>query len=202
MSTKKTLPTPPADDAVAKTDRSDELDRRAFLQMGTAAGAAASLGLFGSRANAGTSDAGIPRFSVDGLDLEEATIADLQALMESGQLTSRRLTRAYLQRIRFVDEVAGLNSVIETNPDAPEIARKLDRERRQSGPRGPLHGIPILLKDNIDTADQMMTTAGSLALVGDAAPQDATVTAKLREAGAVILGKANLSEWANFRGFG
>jgi amidase len=133
-------------------------------------------------------------------ELEEATIANLQAAMDSGQLTARRLTEMYLERIEALDRNGPvLRSVIETNPDALDIADALDRERAASGPRGALHGIPILLKDNIDTHDRMRTTAGSLALV-DARPlQDATVAAQLRAAGAVLLGKANLSEWANFR---
>jgi amidase len=128
------------------------------------------------------------------------TIAALQAAMDSGQLTARRLTEMYLERVEALDRNGpGLRSVIETNPDALDIADALDRERAASGPRGPLHGIPVLLKDNIDTHDRMRTTAGSLALM-DARPlQDATVAAQLRAAGAVLLGKANLSEWANFR---
>ena len=133
--------------------------------------------------------------------LEEATIAQLQAAMSSGQITAERLTRLYLERIEAIDRHGPtLNSVIETNPECLEIARALDRERAESGARGPLHGIPILIKDNIATADQMQTTAGSLALVGSKVPRDAFVARKLREAGAVILGKTNLSEWANFRG--
>ena len=131
---------------------------------------------------------------------EEATIAGLQAAMEAGTLTSRRLVEAYLQRIRQID-LAGiqLNSVIEVNPDALAIADRLDRERRRQGSRGPLHGIPILVKDNFATDDRMETAAGSLALVGSRVPRDAFVVKGLRDVGAVILGKANLSEWANFR---
>jgi amidase len=134
--------------------------------------------------------------------IEEATIAELQATMESGQLTSLAITNMYLSRITTLDEHGPtLNAIIEVNPQAREIARELDRERRRQGARGPMHGIPIVLKDNIDTSDQMQTTAGSLALVGDPAPMDSTVAERLRQAGAVILGKANLSEWANFRSF-
>jgi amidase len=129
--------------------------------------------------------------------IHEATIADLQAQMNNEGLTSLVLTSAYIDRIETLDTL--LHSVLEVNPDALEIAVALDDERRRSGPRGPLHGIPILLKDNIDTGDQMQTTAGSLALVGSRPAQDATVAQRLRAAGAVILGKANLSEWANFR---
>jgi amidase len=141
-----------------------------------------------------------PAESVPSFKWEEATIAELQAAMQAGTLTSRRLVEAYIQRIRRVD-LAGvqLNSVIEVNPDALAIAEQLDRERRRSGPRGPLHGIPILVKDNYATDDRMETTAGSLALLGSRVPRDAFVVKGLRAAGAVILGKANLSEWANFR---
>jgi amidase len=136
----------------------------------------------------------------EGLVLQEATIADLAAAMSDGRLTAAALTGRYLDRIGRLDRTGpALRSVIEVNPDAVEIAAQLDRERRERGPRGPLHGVPVLLKDNIDTHDRMQTTAGSLALVGEPAPHDATVAARLRQAGAVILGKANLSEWANFR---
>ncbi|GAC1393416.1 MAG: amidase [Ktedonobacteraceae bacterium] len=132
--------------------------------------------------------------------LEEATISDLQTAMVSGLLTSQRLTEMYIERIHALDQSGPtLKSVIEINPDALEIAHALDEERRVKGPRGPLHGIPLLLKDNIATLDNMQTTAGSLALVGSRPPREAFVAQKLREAGAVLLGKANLSEWANFR---
>jgi amidase len=127
-------------------------------------------------------------------------IARLQAEMKSGAITSRELVRTFLTRIETIDKHGpAINSVIEVNPDALEIATQLDAERARSGPRGPLHGIPILLKDNIDTGDKMLTTAGSLALVNSRAPQDAFLVKRLRDAGAVILGKTNLSEWANFR---
>jgi len=133
-------------------------------------------------------------------DLEEQTIAELQAAMESGQRTARQLVEAYVERIQALDASGPtLRAVIELNPDALEIAEALDHERAAHGSRGPLHGIPILLKDNIDTADGMGTTAGSLALVGVKRPQDAYIAARLREAGAILLGKANMSEWANFR---
>jgi amidase len=133
-------------------------------------------------------------------NLEEATIADLQQKMQSGSETSRSLVDKYLARIEAVDRSGpALHSVLETNPDALAIADQLDAERKARGPRGPLHGIPILLKDNIATADRMMTTAGSLALAGTKPPKDAFVALRLRAAGAVILGKTNLSEWANFR---
>ncbi len=130
----------------------------------------------------------------------EMTILEMQQKMASGELTARSLTESYLKRIAEIDHAGPtLRSVIEVNPDALEIADTLDAERRESGARGSLHGIPILLKDNIDTADRMMTTAGSVALAGAPVQRDATVASKLRAAGAVILGKTNLSEWANFR---
>ena len=132
--------------------------------------------------------------------LEETTVADLQARMGSGELTARAVTESYLERIEELDRSGPvLRSVIEVNPDALEIADALDAERRERGPRGPLHGIPVLVKDNIDTADAMKTTAGSLALLGARPVRDAAVVDRLREAGGVVLGKTNLSEWANFR---
>ena len=133
--------------------------------------------------------------------LPEWTISELQEKMESGELTARRLAELYLERIDEVDKNGPyINSVIELNPDALEIADSLDAERRAGKTRGALHGIPILIKDNIDTFDRMSTTAGSLALEGSVALQDAFLVGRLREAGALILGKTNLSEWANFRG--
>ena len=128
---------------------------------------------------------------------EEATVADLQARMQSGSLTSRALVDAYLARIRELDPQ--LRSVLEVNPDAASIADALDQERKTKGPRGPLHGIPVLIKDNVATADKMQTTAGSLALMGVKPPRDSFIVERLRAAGAVILGKTNLSEWANMR---
>ncbi len=133
-------------------------------------------------------------------ELDEVTISELQQALQSGKYSSKQLVEKYSDRISDVDKKGpSLSSVIEMNPDAERIAADLDRERKERGPRGPLHGIPILLKDNIDTADRMMTTAGSLALVGAKPAQDAFVARRLREAGAIILGKTNLSEWANFR---
>jgi amidase len=136
-------------------------------------------------------------------ELEEATVADLRNRMTAGSLTARALTRRYLERIAAIDKIdkhgPALNAVIEINPDALSIAAALDAERKAKGPRGPLHGIPVLIKDNIDTADRMMTTAGSLALLGSIAAHDSAVAQRLRAAGAVLLGKTNLSEWANFR---
>ena len=131
---------------------------------------------------------------------DEATIGQLRTAMSAGHLTSASITREYLRRIHDLDRNGPkLNSVIELNPDALLLATALDRERKAHGPRGPLHGIPILIKDNIATHDKMMTTAGSLALVGTTPPNDAFLVRRLRAAGAVILGKTNLSEWANFR---
>jgi amidase len=133
-------------------------------------------------------------------ELDELTIDDFQQAMQSGKYSSRGLTEKYLARIQDIDKAGPMiNSVIEVNPEALEIATALDTERKQSGARGPLHGIPILIKDNIDTADRMNTTAGSLALLGSTPPKDAFVASQLRKAGAVILGKTNLSEWANIR---
>lgn len=133
-------------------------------------------------------------------ELDEKTIAELQEAMKSGSLTARTITDKYLSRIAAIDQQGPrLKSVIELNPDAPAIADALDAERKTKGPRGPLHGIPVLIKDNIDTADRMSTTAGSLALEGSIAQRDAFIVQRLRDAGAVILGKTNLSEWANFR---
>ena len=133
-------------------------------------------------------------------ELDELSIAELQSGLQSGKYSSKSLVEKYTERINDLDHRGPtLRSVIELNPDAESIAAALDRERKERGARGPLHGIPILIKDNIDTHDRMMTTAGSLALVGAKPMQDATVAKKLRDAGAVILGKTNLSEWANFR---
>lgn len=134
------------------------------------------------------------------LRLEEATIPELQAAMRNGRTTSQKLVKAYLRRISEIDRAGPrLRSIAEVNPDALRIAHRLDDERRRKGPRGPLHGIPVVLKDNIATTDKMETTAGSLALAGSRPRKEAYVVTKLREAGAVVLGKANLSEWANFR---
>ena len=134
------------------------------------------------------------------MDLPERSISQWQDLLTKGELSARELTEGFLKRIAEIDGAGPtLRSVIEVNPDALDIAAELDNERSQQGARGPLHGIPILVKDNIDSADKMMTTAGSLALEGNYASRDAHVVKKLREAGAVLLGKANLSEWAYFR---
>lgn len=136
----------------------------------------------------------------DNFELNEKTVSELQEGMAAGKLTSEQITLLYLKRIEAIDKNGPkLNSVIELNSDAVAIAKAMDAERKAGKLRGPLHGIPVLIKDNIDTADKMMTTAGSLALVGHIAAKDAFIVKKLRDAGAVLLGKTNLSEWANFR---
>jgi amidase len=133
-------------------------------------------------------------------DLNEVTLAQLQEKMSSGKLNSEKITQKYLDRIGQIDRNGPeLRAIIELNPEALEIARQMDAERKSGKVRGPMHGIPILIKDNIDTGDKMQTTAGSLALAGSPATDDAFIVRKLREAGAVLLGKTNLSEWANFR---
>ncbi len=174
-----------------------KMKRRQFLQLGAASGALALTGTGCVRPASTPSESvsAIPAF-----EFEEATVANLQTGMETGAYTARSITERYLERIEALDKQGpALHAIIETNPDALAIAGALDEERRTNGPRGPLHGIPILVKDNIDTADRMHTSAGSAALAGSIAPQDSFVAQKLREAGAIILGKANLSEWANFR---
>lgn len=181
------------------------MNRRNFLKKGSAAGAIVATAGIAScnspakevKENAG--DAKADQF-IDEFELNEVTIDELQQKMQSGALTSKAITELYLKRIDAIDKKGpALNSVIEINPDAVSIAEALDKERKEGKIRGPLHGIPVLVKDNIDTGDKMMTTAGSLALEGHKAAKDAFIIQKLREAGAVLLGKTNLSEWANFR---
>jgi amidase len=134
------------------------------------------------------------------VDLHDRPITDLRRLMDEGATSAEALVRGYLARIEALDRRGPtLRAVLETNPDALEIAAALDAERRRSGPRGPLHGVPVLVKDNVDTGDALTTTAGSLALAGHRARRDAFLIARLREAGAIVLGKTNMSEWANFR---
>ncbi len=174
------------------------MKRREFLKAGVAGGAAAWAISASSAAAADTT--GQSFFHLRSFEWEEATINQLRAAMAAGRLTASAITRHYLRRIRSLDQHGPkLNSVIELNPDAESIARALDAERKERGPRGPLHGIPVLIKDNIATHDKMMTTAGSLALAGSIPPADAFLVRRLRAVGAVILGKTNLSEWANFR---
>lgn len=171
------------------------LTRRTLLALGVAAGLAPALPRAGAAAGAAGEQPRVRPF-----ELDEATILELEAAMASGRRTSQDLVRLYLSRIETIDRSGpALRSVIELNPDALSIAADLDRERKEKGSRGPLHGVPVLIKDNIATADRMETTAGSLALVGSRPAADAPLVARLRAAGAVILGKTNLSEWANFR---
>ena len=176
--------------------------RRKFIQTTLLAGAsvavlnpvpASASSLKNSPARGATSPGG-------SFEFDEMTVTEMQEGMASGRFTAHSITDKYLARIDIIDKHGPtLNSVIEVNPDAVSIAKALDKERKQKHVRGPLHGIPVLIKDNIDTADRMMTTAGSLALVGSKPPKDSMLAQKLREAGAVILGKTNLSEWANIR---
>ena len=178
------------------------MDRRKFLRSGSLAGAgltaAGILSFNDTSANKNSKDeAGN---EADQFELNEATIEWLQQQMQNGKLSSEQITRLYLTRIEKIDKSGPyLNAVIEINPDALQMARSLDQDRKNGNLKGPLHGIPVLIKDNINTGDKMMTTAGSLALLGNVAASDAFIIGKLREAGAVLLGKTNLSEWANFR---
>ena len=181
-----------------KESSSEPSSRRRFLRASlvTTLGSAAYPALGTSPAAAQEPSSATPRE----FELDELSIADLQQAIQSGKETSRTLTEKYLARIQDIDKAGPMiNSVIEVNPDALAIAEARDRERVDSGLRGPLHGMPILIKDNIDTSDKMNTTAGSLALLGSTPPRDAFVITQLRKAGAVILGKTNLSEWANIR---
>lgn len=174
--------------------------RRGFLQKSATACAAIALPPALSSAREVSRSAESPSSELESFELEEITIADLQNGMKSGKFTARSLVEKYTARIDAIDKRGpAVNAIIQMNPDALAIAEDLDRERQAKRPRGPLHGVPMLIKDNIDTADRMMTTAGSLALVGSKPPKDSFVAQKLRAAGAVILGKTNLSEWANIR---
>src|ERR1700730_5929965 len=187
-------------------------DRRGFLRATLIGGAAAISpalypALAAARCNAQgetpaprSAQAVQPAPEVKSFELDEATISNLRDGMKSGKFTARSLVEKDSQRIDDIDKHGPtINSVLELKPDALAVADALDRERKAKGPRGPMHGIPVLIKDNIDTADRMMTTAGSLALVGATPPKDSFVAQKLRAAGAIILGKTNLSEWANIR---
>jgi amidase len=172
------------------------MNRRSFLHYGLLGSALVLARPALSREKTGADS----RSTAATFELEETTIAQLQEGMKSGKLTARSIAEKYLKRIKELDKQGpAINSIIELNPDALEIADALDRERKAKGARGALHGIPVLLKDNIDTADRMLTTAGSLALVGSRPSRDAFIVERLRAAGAVILAKTNLSEWANFR---
>jgi amidase len=177
-----------------------ESSRRKFLQGAVTAAAASAAYPALAAAREFPALAQPAAGEVKPFELDEITISDLQDGMKSGKFTARSLVEKYTARIQDIDKQGpAVNAVIELNPDAPAIADALDQERKEKGPRGPLHGIPVLIKDNIDTADRMMTTAGSLALLGSKPPKDSFVAQKLRAAGAVILGKTNLSEWANIR---
>jgi amidase len=177
----------------------DGMTRRTFLGSSLAGGVLAASDLRSAKHRAAAQ--ALASRQQQGFELEEATVAVLQEGMRSGRWTARSLAEQYLARIEAMDQRGpSLHAMLEANPDALSIADQMDAERRSRGARGPLHGIPVLIKDNIDTADRMHTSAGSLALAGSIAPRDSFVAERLRAAGAVILGKTNLSEWANFRG--
>ena len=178
------------------------MNRRNFLKNSSAAGVAITSFAVACNTTATNKNAEKENASTSPEDfkLNEITIDELQQKMKSGEYTSRSITEMYLKRINNIDKNGpAINAVIELNPDALNIADGLDNERKSGKVRGPLHGIPVLIKDNINTADKMMTTAGALALEGNKASKDAFIIKHLREAGAVLLGKTNLSEWANFR---
>jgi amidase len=176
-------------------------NRRSFLMTALVGGTAATMTPFYPALGAARDiESAALASDVKPFELDEITISDLQDGMKSGKFTARSLVENYSARIEEIDKNGpAINCVIELNPDALSIADSLDEERKARGPRGLLHGVPVLIKDNIDTADKMMTTAGSLALVGSKPAQDSYVAQRLRAAGAVILGKTNLSEWANIR---
>ncbi|MEP7038604.1 MAG: amidase family protein, partial [Acidobacteriota bacterium] len=166
--------------------KNNKQNRREFLQIGAAGLTALT---FMKKTNAETQT---------NIQIEEITINELQDAMKSGKTSAVEITRKYLERIREIDPK--LNSVLETNPDALKIAEEMDKERKNGKIRSQMHGIPVLIKDNIDTADKMKTTAGSLALIDAPTPKnDAFIVSQMRKAGAIIIGKTNLSEWANFR---
>src|SRR5579863_4992224 len=186
----------------SKKEKATVVDnRRSFLKTVVVGGAAATVApVYSALGAAREATTATPASEVKSFELDEITISDLQDGMKSGKFTARSLVEKYSARIDEIDKHGpSVNSVLELNPDALSLAGSLDAERKAKGPRGPLHGIPVLIKDNIDTADRMMTTAGSLALVGSKPPKDSGVARRLRAAGAVILGKTNLSEWANAR---
>ena len=177
------------------------MKRRSFLKSSAlGAAVATSLPLAACTGTNSDSTSKLPYGETDDFELNEITVDELQQYLKDGKYTSEQLVSLYLDRIQKIDiDGPGLNAVIEINPDALEIAKQLDAERKDANIRGPLHGIPVMIKDNIDTGDKMMTTAGALALVGHKAVKDSPLAAGLREAGAIILAKTNLSEWANFR---
>ncbi len=183
-----------------RKDANFAANRRSFLKTTLIGSAAAVAPLYPALAAAREIAWPAPVSDIKPFELDEITVSELQDGMKSGEFTARSLVEKYSARIEEIDKSGpAINSVLELNPDALSIADALDRERKAKGPRGPMHGIPVLIKDNIDTADKMMTTAGSLALIGSKPAQDSFVAQKLRSAGAVILGKTNLSEWANIR---
>ncbi|MEO5783725.1 MAG: amidase family protein, partial [Ginsengibacter sp.] len=181
------------------------MQRRNFIRNSSLASfAIASVGIASCNNSADKKEPGekekLPVTSPGDFVLNEITIDELQKKMQSGEYTSRSITQLYLDRIDAIDKKGpAINAVIELNPDALSIADKMDSERKAGKIRGSMHGIPVLIKDNIDTGDNMMTTAGSLALEGHKATNDAFIIKQLRASGAVLLGKTNLSEWANFR---
>src|SRR5688500_4898378 len=182
------------------------MDRRNFVRLGTVAGALALRGkpLGASPAlgdpTASVARPGLLRHPIAEFELAEATVSDLQSAMVAGRFSARAIVDQYIERIEELDRKGpALHHVIEINPEARSIAEALDNERNAGTVRGPRHGIPVLLKDNIDTADRMTTTAGSFALEGSIPARDAFIAQRLRAAGAILLGKANMSEWANFR---
>lgn len=179
-------------------NRGNHISRRSFLRYAAVGGLAAATPIELTR-RAEPVRAAVPR--IPPFELEEMTIAEMQRWMAAGRFSARYLVQRYIERIEALDwNGPATRNVLELNPDALEIADRLDAERRSKGARGPLHGIPVIVKDNIATADKMMTTAGSYALLGSRPARDAFLVERLRAAGAIILGKANLSEWANFRG--
>jgi len=186
-------------DSVSTEEHERHISRRGFIKTGFSGGMLMAA-LPGGILSGETSPPAPPLPGVQASDLDEKTIGDLADGMKSGRYTARSITESYIAQIGAIDRQGPmLRSVIELNPDALAIADGLDREREEKGPRGPLHGIPVLIKDNIDTADRMATTAGSLALLGSKPPADAFLVRQLRRAGAIVLGKTNLSEWANIR---
>ena len=185
-------PTPPSADLT--------LSRRAFVALTATTAVSGAIASTPYVADAASTPAAPRSISRDVFDVEERSVAEWQAALARGELTSRQLVERYLQRIESLDARGPtLRAVLETNPDAFDIATALDAERKAGKLRGPLHGIPVLVKDNIDTADRMHTTAGSEALAGERPTRDAFIVERLRAAGAIVLGKTNLSEWANFR---
>jgi amidase len=187
-------------DETHRMHRAGGVSRREFVKLAATGAAVAAVAPACNPDAPSAGEADTPWWVTDGFELEETTLAELSEAMASGNHTSAEITRLYLDRIAALDrDGPRLRSLIETNPEAEDLAGRLDDERRTGTLRGPLHGIPIVVKDNIDTADRMTTTAGSYALEGHIAERDSHVVARLRQAGAIILAKANLSEWANFR---